>query len=156
MVLVQWIALVGGLEHVLFSHILGNSSILTPPLLNHQLVQSQRHFWGRPYMFLARCVLASHVRCFCCVVSNVLTVFDIPGWCWLYTTPIKLKKHQQHTLQTTKTKHNYNIWYWNWTYLDMRISRNGGTLIAVWFIRGNPSLKWMMTGGTPMTWEIPI
>ena len=31
----------------------------------------------------------------------------------------------------------------------MGVPQNG------WFIRGNPNLEWMMTGGTPMTMETP-
>jgi len=30
------------------------------------------------------------------------------------------------------------------------VSINGGTPIAGWFIRENPSIKWMRTGGTPI------
>ena len=33
---------------------------------------------------------------------------------------------------------------------------NGGTPNNGWFIRENPNLKWMMTGGTPLFQETSI
>ena len=41
-------------------------------------------------------------------------------------------------------------------YRQMGVSINGGTPIAGWFIRENPSLTWMRTGGSPMTQETSI
>ena len=39
---------------------------------------------------------------------------------------------------------------------DMGVSKKMGGLPTMVFFRENPNLKWMMTGGTPMTQETPL
>ena len=38
----------------------------------------------------------------------------------------------------------------NYIDLHVEVSINEGTPLAAWFIRENPDLNWMMTGGTPI------
>ena len=38
----------------------------------------------------------------------------------------------------------------NYIDLHVEVSINEGTPLAGWFIRENPYLNWMMTGGTPI------
>ena len=46
---------------------------------------------------------------------------------------------------------------WQLSYMEISSSKNGGTSSYGWMVyfMENPNLKWMMTGGTPMTQEIP-
>jgi hypothetical protein len=48
------------------------------------------------------------------------------------------------------------FWWYQVHHRQMGVSINGGTPIAGWFIRENPSLTWMRTGGSPMPQETSI
>ena len=122
-------------------------------MFNYGTIFPFKNYFNNNFIIFLSCVI-SHNMCLPMIEYVALISFHVPFMSFhvpsmLHPFPPGSSKGDMPDMWSGEYPQKKHLRFY------MMVSTNGGSPIAGWFIREIP-LKWMMTGGTPMTQESTI